>query len=526
MKRFPLFEWFANISIAKKLLFTIGTMAVLIALELFTLWFSLHTLSSVRASVGAEGLWSKAQKDAVYTLHKYAHSTDQSEYAEFQLLLRYHQGDKKAFAEIGKENPDRDIMRQGYLEGGIHPDDVEGTINLFLRFNSISYIEKAIGLFNRADANMTELQKYADLLHATISESGTAEQEKIGDILEVIDDLNMKFTRLESEFSNTMAEGARWLENLVLKIVFAIALTVEISGILLAVSVSRGISRGIDEIIHTSEKLTAGDFDQRATIYSEDEIGQLATSFNRMIDEVTETNRELEEFAFVASHDLQEPLRTISNFVGLLNDKEVEKTPEQTEEYMGFILKATTTMQALIKDLLDISRIGRSAEFELVDPNAILTDVTDELAAKIVDNDAQIEISPLPSLTANGGELKQLFQNLISNAIKFRQSDLTPRIEISGSEGDAEVTFAVQDNGIGIEPQFTGRIFTLFQRLHTAEEYPGTGIGLAICKKIVDTHRGKIWVEPNPGGGSAFYFTISKQLQRSSTNTAAQSRST
>ena len=322
MKRFPLFEWFANISIAKKLLFTIGTMAVLIALELFTLWFSLHTLSSVRASVGAEGLWSKAQKDAVYTLHKYAHSTDQSEYAEFQLLLRYHQGDKKAFAEIGKENPDRDIMRQGYLEGGIHPDDVEGTINLFLRFNSISYIEKAIGLFNRADANMTELQKYADLLHATISESGTAEQEKIGDILEVIDDLNMKFTRLESEFSNTMAEGARWLENLVLKIVFAIALTVEISGILLAVSVSRGISRGIDEIIHTSEKLTAGDFDQRATIYSEDEIGQLATSFNRMIDEVTETNRELEEFAFVDRSERvspDEPLRLLT--VGRLVEK-------------------------------------------------------------------------------------------------------------------------------------------------------------------------------------------------------------
>jgi len=514
MKQLPLVRWFVNVSIARKLYFAIGIMAVLIVLELLTLWFSIHTLSSVRASVGAEGIWSKAQKDAVYALHKYALSGDRADYAEFRSQLKIHLGDQKAFAELRKEKPDREIMRQGYIQGGIHPDDADGTANLFLRFSNISYIKEALDLFYRSESMMDDLQAYADQLRAIVSVSGNASPEKTAPILDKIEELNVTFTRLESKFSATLGEGARWLENLVLKVVFAIALTVEISGILLAVSVSRGISRGVRDIIRTSEQLAGGNFGSRATIYSKDEIGQLASSFNNMIDEVTERNNELEQFAYAASHDLQEPLRTISNFVGLLERKNTERTAEETEHYMGYISKATSTMQALIKDLLDISRIGKAIEFTSVDCNAVLAAITYEMEAKIDESDVTITSSELPVLTGNETELNQLFRNLISNAIKFRRKNAPAKIEIGATECDDDYIFSFADNGIGIEDQYRDRIFIIFQRLHSTSEYQGTGIGLAICKKIADTHGGRIWVESVFGEGSTFYFTLSKSLTR------------
>lgn len=217
MLSFSFLLWFKNISIAKKLYFVVGTMALLIAIELFTLWFSMHTLSAVRASVGAEGLWSKAQKDAVYMLRRYSRSGEEKEYKEFLGLLKMHRGDKRAFDEIGKENPNLDIMRQGYMDGGIHSDDVDGVVKLFIRFNTISYIHKAIVIFYKADTLIAELQTSAAKLHSIITRSGVSPSEEINRNLNELNDLNAKFTELEYDFSATLGEGARWLENLVLK---------------------------------------------------------------------------------------------------------------------------------------------------------------------------------------------------------------------------------------------------------------------------------------------------------------------
>ena len=222
-------------------------------------------------------------------------------------------------------------------------------------------------------------------------------------------------------------------------------------------------------------------------------------------------NKELEQFAYVASHDLQEPLRTISIFVGLIEEKYSGKTDEDTELYLKQIVNAASKMQNLIKDLLDFSQIGRNISFAATDCNNILKEVIANLGATIKESKAKITSTVLPVVIGNEIELRQLFQNLISNAIKFHKKNSNPEIEITCVEKDTEYLFAFKDNGIGLEEQYKDRIFIIFQRLHTSTEYAGTGIGLATCKKIVALHNGKIWMESKLGHGSIFYFTIPKE---------------
>ena len=240
--------------------------------------------------------------------------------------------------------------------------------------------------------------------------------------------------------------------------------------------------------------------------YSE-EKGKVETINN----DLSSANKELEQFAYVASHDLQEPLRTISIFVGLIEEKYSGKTDEDTELYLKQIVNAASKMQNLIKDLLDFSQIGRNISFAATDCNNILKEVIANLGATIKESRAKITTTVLPVVIGNEIELRQLFQNLISNAIKFHKKNSNPEIEITYVEKDTEYLFAFKDNGIGLEEQYKDRIFIIFQRLHTATEYAGTGIGLATCKKIVALHNGKIWMESKLGHGSIFYFTIPKE---------------
>lgn len=223
-----------------------------------------------------------------------------------------------------------------------------------------------------------------------------------------------------------------------------------------------------------------------------------------------QNNRELEQFAYVAAHDLQEPLRTISNYVGLFL-KKCGQLNTDTEIYSRFILNATSRMQNMIKDLLDFSTIGRNNPFTAVDLNEALKEVKVQLYSSIQETKATIISSALPVISGNAIEMKRLFQNLLSNALKFRNQGIDPLVEISVEENETEYVFAFKDNGIGIDEQYVAKLFIIFQRLHNATEYPGTGIGLAICKKIVTLHGGRIWVESQSGKGSTFYFTIPKQ---------------
>jgi two-component system, sensor histidine kinase len=499
-----------DISIAKKLYFIVGAMAILIVVELVTLWFAIHTLSSLRAFVGAEGLWSKAQKDAVYHLRKYNQTHNEADWKDFQKFMEVPLGDHATRLELLKPQPNMNKARQGFIQGRVHPDDIDGMIKLFRRFHQNYYIDKAINVWTKADLILfDQLLPVADKLHAAIG-TGKADATEIIQLTREIDQINQGLTALEDDFSYTLGKGSRWLENLILKILLIVALTVEVTGLVLTIAVTRSISKELKAINKATSKIAKGDLSARANVFSTNEIGLVAADVNRMAEQLILSNKELEQVAYIASHDLQEPLRTISNFVGLFQRRYKDKLDVHTEEYLHFINNATTRMQSLVKDLLDYSTLGNNKCMETINCNKLLQDVLQDMDASIHENKAEISSDPLPVIEGYG-EIKSLFQNLISNAIKFRKKETSPVIHIGAQARGEDWMFSIKDNGIGMEDLYHERIFTIFQKLHPNSHYVGTGIGLAHCKKIVELHRGKIWVQSAPDEGSIFYFTLPKQ---------------
>jgi PAS domain S-box-containing protein len=244
---------------------------------------------------------------------------------------------------------------------------------------------------------------------------------------------------------------------------------------------------------------------------SEELLRHLNEDLNKRASELTASNAELERFAYIASHDLQEPLRMVSSFLQLLQKKYKGQLDEKADQYIHYAVDGAERMKALIMDLLEYSRVGTGKEsFGPVDTAAILSEVGEIFREKIIAARARIEIGRLPGVWGDKVQLTQLFQNMVGNALKYH-SDRPPLIRIGVKEEAGYWEFFIADNGIGIDPQFFDKIFIIFQRLHNKSDYSGTGIGLAICKKIVERHGGRIWVESTPGEGSTFYFTIVKQ---------------
>ncbi|MGB9978212.1 PAS domain-containing sensor histidine kinase [Methanobacterium sp.] len=231
----------------------------------------------------------------------------------------------------------------------------------------------------------------------------------------------------------------------------------------------------------------------------------------KLINDLKRSNNELEQFAYVASHDLQEPLRTIASFTQLLERRYKGKFDKDADEFMDYVINASIRMKNQIEDLLEFSRIATLEKtFKIVNMNNILGHIISNLKTLIEENNAEITYDPLPEVMGDDDQLQRVFQNLIINSIKFKKEDEPPKIHISVNKDleNNEYVFSIVDNGIGIEEQYMERIFVIFQRLHTQEEYSGTGIGLSIVKRIIEHHNGRIWVESEPGVGSTFYFTI------------------
>lgn len=642
MKERSITQWFGDISISRKLNFTVGIMATLIAVELLTLWFAIHTLSSVRAYVAGEGLWSKGQKDAVYHLQKYGHTHQEADYQNFLLFMKVPLGDHKAREAMLQSPVDRDGARDGFLQGRNHPEDIDGMIDLMVRFHSEPHLKKAIDAWTEADPQIMRLIPLAEQLHREIA-AGHPSQSVIDALEADVQRTNENLTLLEDNFSYALGDGSRWLEFVILRLLFAVALTVEVTGLLLALSVSRGIQRGLKEIIRASKAIARGEFDDKAHVYSRDEIGILAEAINhiaeelgtaenkfrrmlesapdamiivdkagtiRLVNEQAEkvfgytrseligrpveiliperfggihpghrdhyftspatrtmgmdmelygrrkageefpveislspleteeglwvsaairdisekkldhmalrdyarkletTNNSLEQFAYVASHDLQEPLRTITNFVSMFQQKQEGKLDKDSELYMDYIVSASERMKALIRDLLMYSRVGRNHVTERVDCAEVVATVLSELGTAVRSSGAQVETGFLPVIRATRSEVHELFLNLLSNAIKYSKAGTPPQIRISAQVENDHWLFAVQDNGIGIDAAYRERVFVIFQRLHGQNQYSGTGVGLATCRKIVELHGGKIWLESEPGQGTTFYFTF------------------
>ncbi|NKB17902.1 MAG: PAS domain S-box protein [Pseudanabaena sp. CRU_2_10] len=239
---------------------------------------------------------------------------------------------------------------------------------------------------------------------------------------------------------------------------------------------------------------------------------QAEEEIRKQSQELIRSNADLEQFAYVASHDLQEPLRMVTSYLQLLERRYKDKLDANANEFIAYAVDGASRMQTLINDLLTFSRLGtRSQPFGIVNTSAILSNVLANLKIAIGESGAIVTYDPLPNLIGDASQLSQLFQNLIGNAIKFR-GEVLPQIHIGVESNNGSWLFSVRDNGIGIDPQYRDRIFLIFQRLHNRTKYSGTGIGLAICKKIVERHGGHLWVEPSPIQGSTFYFTIANKV--------------
>ncbi len=248
-----------------------------------------------------------------------------------------------------------------------------------------------------------------------------------------------------------------------------------------------------------------------------DERGEMASVLSLVSDntaqvradeELKRSNDELQQFAYVASHDLQEPVRMVINYLSLLERRNKGRLDPKSEEYLNFALDGGVRMRQLISDLLLYSRIDtQGKEFVPVNMQEVVSKTLILLKLPIEESDAEIIVRPLPTIMADESQMMQVMQNLISNALKFRGPD-RPVISVSSTQGAKGWTIAVTDNGIGLDMQYADKIFQMFQRLHTGSEYPGTGVGLAVAKKIIDRHGGRIWVESKAGKGATFFFTI------------------
>ena len=269
------------------------------------------------------------------------------------------------------------------------------------------------------------------------------------------------------------------------------------------------LQRDKEELEVLVEKRTEEIRDANARLSVElDERRRAELKLAQYAQDLARSNAELEQFAYVASHDLQEPLRMVASFTQLLAKRYRGRLDQDADEFIGFAVDGANRMQQLINDLLAYSRVGtRGKSPAPTDLNEVLGHAEANLNEAIKESGAVVTHEPLPIVDVDQVQFTQLFQNLLANAIKFRRRE-TPRIHVSAQVEGGDWLLAVQDNGIGIAPEHKERIFDVFQRLHSRTEYPGTGIGLALCKKIVERHGGRIWVESTPGQGSTFYFNI------------------
>jgi signal transduction histidine kinase len=315
-------------------------------------------------------------------------------------------------------------------------------------------------------------------------------------------------------------------------------------GWVLSNRLQRVVTRPILTVADLAQTIAhSGDYSHRLPVEGTHELATLAASFNTMLqqierrdaelaaarnalemrveertrelrrqtEELTRSNADLEQFAYVASHDLQEPLRMVASYTQLLAESTKDQLQADAREYIDYAIDGAVRMQNLIADLLAYSRVGRTE----IRPAPV---ATDEIAAQavanlglaIADSGAKVVVDPLPPVVGHRTLLIQLFQNLIGNAIKFRGT-VPPEIHVTAELRAGAVEFAVRDNGIGFDPKYAPKVFVIFQRLHARGKYPGTGIGLAVCKRIVENHGGRIWVDSTPGKGTTFFFTIAEQ---------------
>lgn len=517
-----------RISIATRLYFVVGIMGLLIVLELLTLRFAMQKLSAVRAFVGGEGLWSKAQKNSVFSLQRYALTKDEKDYEQFLAFLSIPQGDHIARIELQKPNPDLEIVRKGFLQGRIHPDDIDPMIDLLRRFYWVSQLDRAIKAWTAADQRLEELVSAGQDFHAALRARQTKTAAAIMDHIKFLND---ELTVLEDDFSLALGEGSRFLETVVLTLLTIAVITVESIGLGLAFLTARSISGGLNKLNLAAHDIGHGRFDAKALPASNDEIGELAEavsnmdimlkkSYGELESRVQERTEELaklagenarlytdasqalrrrDEFLSLASHELKTPITSLLLQAQMLVRGDAKKILEedQLRKLASFLERQLLRINELVEEMLDTARIDLS-KLALRIENHDLTELLREVCTRFepqlrhAGSNLKLDLEPCVRGNFDSHRIEQVITNLLTNAIKYAPGTavIVKLVRESGN-----LRFSVEDHGPGVPPGDEERIFGRFERGVAPGRVAGLGIGLYISRAIVTAHQGRIYCE-------------------------------
>ena len=516
-------KWWQNFSVSQKLYSVVGVMALLIAAELGTLLFAMTTLSAVRAFVGGEGMWSKAQKNAVHNLQLYAMTRDESYYRLFQQQLAVPMGDRKARAELMKRDPDFSIIAEGFREGLNHPSDVMPMTNLARRFHQVPQLARAIEKWQEADALLSELIVLAERLHAEDSKGSTGSERNIDRIVSQIMVLDEKLSDAENQFSVRLGEASRWLEGLLMILLILAVATVEGTGVIMTISFGRSLTAVLLELNAAAIRVGKGDFSVKVPVRSKDELGQLAESLNAMIANLHSqtSGRANAEHAsetknlFLAnmSHEIRTPLNAILGFSELLSAADV--SPSDRARYAKIIKRTGDSLTTIINDILDISKVEaeqveiESSDFSLTQ---LMADLSTLLKMRADEKGIELEFIRKPGvpdwIQSDASRLRQILANIIGNSIKFTEAG---SVKVEYGVEEQYLVFTVRDTGGGIAPNRVDRLFKPFSQGDDSvqKKFGGTGLGLMISQRLAQLLGGDVGLAENrPPIGSTFFVKI------------------
>ncbi|QDK47481.1 hybrid sensor histidine kinase/response regulator [Bdellovibrio sp. ZAP7] len=498
-------------------------MALLIAIELGTLVFALSTLSSVRAFVGGEGLWSKAQKNAIHSLSSYIFTKEQHYYDAFHEHMKIPMGDRRARLELMKHEPDMSSVYAGFIQGGVHPDDIPGVIVMLSRFGEVSYIKRAVAAWTEADGLLNVLIEKSEELRELFARPN-ADSNEVKRILAEINVINSKLTVLETQFSNVLGEGSRWLEHLLMMLLVFAVVTIEGTGLFLTFSFAKNLNRSLLELNAATREIGQGNLGITVPVHSADELGELARSINKMSHDldVNISQRLLAENAnqvktlFLAnmSHEIRTPLGVILGMTEILKDPQVSEG--QKRKYLDVIESTGQNLARLINDILDITKVESGhieVEFEGVKLDSLMEEIESMMHLKASKSGLTLSFHMDSALrgmeiATDRNRLKQILVNLINNALKFT-NDGEVRVDLERSGGD--IYFEVADSGIGIPEAMQSSLFQNFFQVDTSStrKYEGTGLGLVLSRKLARSLGGDVVLKRSAlGQGSVFRLTI------------------
>jgi two-component system, sensor histidine kinase len=523
----------ASLSIPTKVNLLITVFVVIIAALIFIGYAGMEVLSGARAYVGGEGLWSKSQKHAVYYLTKYAHSRDEADYDAYLRAIAVPLGDKKARLELEKPAPDYALVYRGFAEGRNHPEDLWILARFFRWFRHIPYVDRAVVIWTEADGLIATMIERAEALRRG-SATDRLSAAQVGALLAEVEALDKRLTVLEDEFSFTLGAAARWAKRVLATTMLVAALIFVATGVCMGLLFSKHLRQELFALTDGAIRVSRGDLEHRIPVVSDDEVGMLTRTFNRMTDELATSraeieqlnadlerrviertaqleaaNKELEAFSYSVSHDLRAPLRGIDGFSQALLEEYGGHLDETGQRYLARVRAGSRHMAQLIDDLLSLSRVTRSEIRHVrVDLSALARALAVELQRTQPDRPVTFEIEPGLTVHGDPGLLRVAMENLLGNSWKFTRKHPEARIEVRSTDHDGQRTFFVRDDGAGFDMAYADKLFHPFQRLHSAEEFEGTGIGLATVQRIVHRHGGRVWGEGALEKGATFYFTL------------------